>query len=277
CQVIATKIKKSTGIKWIADLRDPWVDAFWESNIQRIPFSQKIFENQEKKTFQSADFIITATDSFKNLFEKKYNLSNIETLTNGYDLTDFVQSKNLVSSNKFVISYTGSIAESQNPISFFKSISKIPIDLKSEVTVDLYGAVDPSVLETIDENNLNDIVSYKGYITHDKVIDVMHISNLLMLLIPENRGDIIPGKLFEYMASGNSIISFGPEGDASKIIHQNDFGRHFEFNEDCSQFLIDEITTWKRNQNLEKKVPPEKYSRQNLTMKLVSIMNKTIA
>ncbi len=277
-QVIANQINKKTGVKWIADFRDPWVDAFWEDSINRIPIFQKKFENQEKAVFDSADFFVTATNSFKELFTKKYNLSNIETITNGYDLNDFNKKPNAKYTpfHKFRISYTGSIAESQNPIKFFKSIKNLPSELKSDLIVDLYGAIDTSVIQAIDDHSLNEEVSYHGYISHDQVVEVMSSSNLLILLIPENRGDIIPGKLFEYMASGNTILSLGPRGDASKIILENNFGNHFDFDEDCSQFLIDEISKWKRNPKSQKKTPPKLYSRRNLTKRLACIMDNVL-
>ena len=276
-QVIATKLKKNTGIKWIADLRDPWVDAFWESQIKRISFSQKWIETQEKEALTNADHIITATNSFKSLFRKKYNISNITTLTNGYDLSDFGKANQLIETEKFTITYTGSIAESQNPKKFFQAIKFLPNSIRSHIEVNLYGAIDPAISNYLNELDIKDVVKFKGYISHKSVVDVMSNSHLLILLIPENRGDIIPGKLFEYMASGNTIISFGPNGDASEIINEHNFGRHFEFGEDCSDYILECFKNWKANPGFHRKTPPEKYSRVNLTKKLAMIMNNSLA
>lgn len=62
-----------------------------------------------------------------------------------------------------------------------------------------------------------------GYQTHDVALKHMQNSTvLLMTNFPqESSKGIIPGKIFEYLATGKTILSFGPkDADVEKILNE---------------------------------------------------------
>ena len=106
------------------------------------------------------------------------------------------------------------------------------------------------------------------------------MQNSVVLLITnfpkeESKG-IIPGKLFEYLATGKQILSFGPsKADVEKIIAETQTGKHFDFNADINAlkaYLLSEYEIWKQDTHREKTPNILSYSRKYLTQKLVNIL-----
>jgi glycosyltransferase involved in cell wall biosynthesis len=61
-----------------------------------------------------------------------------------------------------------------------------------------------------------------GYVAHSTAVDLMRTADLLFLpmhdLGPGHRASIVPGKAYEYIASGRPILAAVPDGDARDIL-----------------------------------------------------------
>jgi len=119
------------------------------------------------------------------------------------------------------------------------------------------------------ENYINNI----GYVPHNEALEYQKKAQLL-LLIEENSKEteyIIPGKLFEYMASKRPIIAIGPEAsDIEKILNQTGSGTYFRYDERATLRMhilhhFDAYIT--RKINVDSK-GLEAYSRKSLTQQL---------
>lgn len=81
---LAAKLKRATGVKWVADMRDPYTDAYayvWPSKIHWY-FSRIM----ERIIFRKADKLIVNTPEVRKLYLKR-NLvpeEKIEVITNGF-------------------------------------------------------------------------------------------------------------------------------------------------------------------------------------------------
>lgn len=272
-QLIGSGLKKELGIPWVADFRDPWLDAFWEKDFKKNALSLKYAEHQESITIKAADRIAITTPSFKKLFEHKFDLNNIGVVYNGYDEADF-EGKSKEENKQFRIVYTGSIASSQNPINLWEAIKGLSPELRSKLQVRLFGKLDQDVLESIRTSEIEDVILIGGYIAHSEVIDEMINADLLVLLIPEGRSDIIPGKLFEYLGSKNTILCLGPKGDAAQIIENCKAGSSFDFEESLSTYIQDKLVEKSLNKKDEiHHLNIENFSRENQTKKLATILD----
>ena len=275
-QLIARAVKKKTKLPWVADFRDPWVDAFWESGEKRLSFARKKNQSYEKSVFSEADHIVTTTESFAQNFKKKYASIAIDVITNGFDITDFekLEKKN---SQKFRIVYTGSIAPSQMPVNLFKALSSLPEQLKQQVVLDIFGVPNREVYSLLSRLKLTEIVQLLGYVDHKRIVMEMKNADLLLLLIPQGRGDIIPGKLFEYLATGNEILCLGPRGDSSDIIVESEQGVQFEFDKDISNWLHYKVQAYVDGNEWIQRHPNRDYSRTFLTNRLAKIFDRYVS
>jgi hypothetical protein len=97
-------------------------------------------------------------------------------------------------------------------------------------------------------------------------------ASILLLIIPEieNNKGILTGKLFEYLATGNTIINIGPkDGDAAAILKENAVS--ITLNPTEKQEIIDFIlnsTPSDSKMNFTK----SKFSRKNLTGEMANLI-----
>jgi hypothetical protein len=81
---IGKRLKEQYGLKWVADLRDPFTDAYAWQFPGKLHW--KFARRMEKKIFSQADELIMNTNAARNLFVKRgiNKPEAIVTITNGY-------------------------------------------------------------------------------------------------------------------------------------------------------------------------------------------------
>ncbi|MGD9899303.1 MAG: hypothetical protein AB7T22_09275 [Calditrichaceae bacterium] len=273
-QLIARRLAKKSGLRWISDYRDPWVDAFWQSDLTRIKYARNRDIKMEKETLGAADDIVTISPSLIELFSNKA-ANNYHLISNGYDPDDFdtIEKKQ---AGKFRIKYFGHLGKDQNIHNFFKSLASFDTEILNQMEISFVGSVHKEIEITVADLKLDSYINFHPYISHDKMIAQMINSDLLILVIPdipENKG-IVTGKIFEYMASGNYIIGIGPvNGDAALILEQTRSGKMYAHNQSLDDVLLSCFQNWKNGRlNEADKIETSKYSRKQLSKKLAEIL-----
>lgn len=247
-QLIGYQLKCRTGIRWIADLRDPWTDIYYYRLLNHSRISQMIDHTYEQKTLEHADVVLTVSPSLKELFQRKYpNLSGEKffVIPNGFDPADFKESRIEENHKKFIISYTGSMSLEYNPQSFLSVLSGLLEDaIIKDIEINFYGNVHQKIRQFISGSPIKDHTRFIPRIPHDEIIHRQLSSHVLLLIIPDvdHAEGILTGKLFEYLATGNRIICLGPKhGDAARIIEDCEAGATFERTDERTirTYLID--------------------------------------
>ncbi|MBC8486957.1 MAG: glycosyltransferase family 4 protein [Bacteroidetes bacterium] len=279
--LIARKLAKWSGIKWVADFRDPWTDIYHYSDVKRSPWSLNRDKDKEKEIITSAGKIITVSQNVAELLNEKIpNPREIRIIPNGYDKSDFYNLEEEPAFDKFTIAYAGKINIQQNPSNLWKilgSMARENLTSTANFQILLMGNITDEVIAEIKQNNLEKHLKNLGYVDHKTSLKNLKKSHVLLLLIPntgKNKG-IVTGKLFEYIAIEKFILGIGPkDGDAAEILAQTNTGRMFAFNEirDIRKEIDRQYKNWQRG--LTQKVSKEeirKYSRQNQTLALSNI------
>jgi glycosyltransferase involved in cell wall biosynthesis len=269
-QLIGLELKNTFNLKWIADLRDPWTDIYYNKELYRTKWAEKIDRQLEKKCLESADHIIVVSDSIARLFNKRYNgiNSKISIIPNGYDEADF-QNK-VASETKYnYISYIGNLGPSYPINNFLIEFNEFS-SKNPKWRLRFVGNVFEDVKNQILNSDLSERVEFISYVEHKKAIDFMIESKALLLIIPnseENKG-ILTGKLFEYLAAKKPIIFIGPEdGDAAKILsNTSKVLINNQKNMHSLQGFLEHVNQETNKYNFEK------FSRKQLTKEIVSLI-----
>lgn len=277
-QLGAKKLASKSGIKWIADFRDPWTDGFWQKDLNKSAISKKIDLSFEKKVLKSADAIIAVGNSMIDLFKDKVD-NNYHIIQNGYDESDF---KDVVKSDsdKFRIKHSGSVRKMQNPVNLFPAIRNL-LDSKKiskdKLLIEFFGSVHPDIKAEVEKFNLEDVFEFKSYVPHTESVKNIVNSEILLLFIPntpDNKG-IITGKIFEYLRTKNTILGLGPtDGDAADILNKTGCGKMFTYTDNLESYIEEKYNAWLTNEDIkiDDKVI-EDYSREAGTKRLASLMN----
>ena len=280
-QLIGLILKKKFSLPWIADMRDPWTDIYYYKKMLHTPFAKSKDKKYERQVLENSDKVIVVSDSIKNSFLGKSNeikSEKISVIPNGYDEKDF-ENKTKKPEKEFTITYTGTIAESYSPYTFFSAIgSLIKNNPGSDIKFRFIGSMPKGMFEYLQIQPWKNNFEFIPYSPHDKVIDYMLASSVLYLAIPQAAGNkgILTGKLFEYLASRKPVIGTGPaDGDAAIIINSCSAGKMFETSDEkgISNYLQSLLDEWKKNKNpaIESETY-KKYSRKSLAGQFAQII-----
>lgn len=280
--------KKFPELKWIADFRDPWTEISYYKHLKLTNRSDKKHRFLESEVFKNAD--ITLATSYTDAENFRKNGANAFCITNGFDETDSntqtLQPSNpqtLTPSNpqtKFTLSYIGVLEQLRNPENLWNALDnlvKTNADFAENFRLKFAGRIDDKILNTIENSRLNNNVLNLGYLSHDKAVSEMSGSDLLLMTNFPNKSSkgIIPGKIFEYLATGKLIISFGPDhADVAKILDETKAGKHFSYNDskEIEDFILEKFELWKNGNLSENTQNIEQFSRKNLTKQLSELL-----
>lgn len=280
--------KKLPNLKWIADFRDPWTEISYYKHLKLTKSSDQKHRQLESAVFKNAD--ITLATSYTDAENFRKNGANAVCITNGFDedvkmlnredVKPSFEAQQLNNSTQFTLSYIGVLEQLRNPNNLWKALDelvKTNSDFAEKFSLKFAGRIDDKILHEIESSGLKKHISNLGYLSHDKAIEEMAKSSLLLITNFPNESSkgIIPGKIFEYLATGKQIISFGPDdADVSKILMETKAGKHFGYNdsESIKRFILEKFELWKNGNLSDNTQNIEQFSRKNLTGKLAEIL-----
>ena len=276
--LIGLRLKeKFPSLRWIADFRDPWTTIGYHSQLRLTKRSARKHLAMECTVLQTADTLIVTSPSTQIEFQAKTSRS-IEVITNGYDDDFPTQTPSL--SPYFLLSHIGSLLSERNPEPLWQVLSEMTKeqpDFRRDLRLCLAGKVSDEVLTSLQKWQLTDYLDLKGYISHTEAIALQRQSQLLLLLEinhPKTEG-IIPGKLFEYMASQRPILALGyKQWDVKDIIAQTQTGITLSLTDTQAirEALTHYYTLYKSQQLHTHPTSLEAYHRKNLTKRLSEVI-----
>lgn len=287
-QLIGLELKRMFNLHWLADLRDPWTEIYYNQELFRTSFAKKKDYNLEQLCLKNADKIVVVSEDIKRHFgaNRKEILEKIHVIPNGFDEADFlkVKSEELRVKSEMengklrdesfkykMISYVGNLGEQYPVQGFLEAFSEI-VKKDSDWKLNFVGNCHNGVKTLVEKLNLSKSVVFVPYVNHSEAIDFMIKARILLLIIPEieNNKGILTGKLFEYLATGNPILNIGPkDGDAAAILKENAVSVTFnpEETKEIIDFILNSIPT-----NTPSNLSEHKFSRRNLTGKMARLI-----
>ncbi|WP_223284588.1 glycosyltransferase [Hymenobacter qilianensis] len=91
-QLIGLELKKRYGLRWIADMRDPWTDIYYYKELNHTPPARWLDAWYERQVLEQADEVLVTSPDTKRLFlgkSPRLAASKFHVLPNGYDESDF--------------------------------------------------------------------------------------------------------------------------------------------------------------------------------------------
>lgn len=201
--LVASRLHSKTGIPWVADFRDPWLD----------PYAEK--PQSYQKINRGASILVGASEPISKFLEATYSKKAI-TITNGFDETDYQEGVPLLP--KFTITCTGSIGPKQIWTRLFEALKELRNE--AEISLDnfevrFFGGNSLNLLPPLVKNyHLEDIVRVHGSIPFKESIRKQKETTVLLLLVGANilARHIYPGKIFEYLGANRPILAIALKG-----------------------------------------------------------------
>ena len=280
---IAYKIKKETGLPWIADFQDPWTQIDYFEKFMLTPFARNKHKNQEQEVLKAADKVVMVSKSWQEDLAELGG-REVEYIPFGFDEDDF---KNVapLQSNKFIISHFGTLGLDRNPQQLWKILAEIANEnpeFKNDLQIALAGSIDYTIFEEIENHGLKDNLLNLKQLTKDKVMQWMLSSGMLLLLLNKGFGEYntkgrIPAKLFEYIGSGKPILTLGGTySDVAQILKETNTGLTYTYEDTTAlkQAVLQYYNAWKNKQPMFHPQGTEAYNFRALTGKMAALLNQ---
>ncbi len=284
--IIGMKLASETGLPWIADFRDPWTRIFYFKHLSMTAATEKWHHEMEKKVLDEATRVVAVSPLVQKEFQEMTE-TPVELITNGFDECDFEGACEEAfggPEKDFVITHTGLFAADGNPTTLWEVLAeKCAADetFARALKIRLIGKTDVQILEAIKSAGLEGNLENLGYQPHSKAIEEQRNASVLILPLrkePEYKA-VLPGKLFEYLASCRPILGIGqPDGAMAMILDQTRTGTVLDWNDkkELARFID---SCWEKHLHGALKTDGAdlaRFTRRNLTKRMTELFDSVI-
>jgi glycosyltransferase involved in cell wall biosynthesis len=226
--LIAAVINRVTGIPWVADFRDPWI----EDGIHPKPGSRRfrVESALERHVVERADVVTATTAHLRGDFLRRYPHlppDKVVTLTNGYDEEDFEGLGGGGAPERFEIMHAGLVnREFRDPRPLLRAVAGLIAEgalPRQDVRVSFLGIApwlrSAEFTHDVQALGLQDVVALVPRVPHREALAVQdRAAALLLLQASDDTTSMIPAKAFEYLRLGLPIIALAYEGATSDVL-----------------------------------------------------------
>ena len=286
--IIGMKLSKATGLPWIADFRDPWTKIFYFKHLSMTRLTERWHKRMEKKVLDNAAAVVAVSPLVQQEFQKMTQ-TPVELITNGYDECDFAAERCVEADGgpdrDFVITHTGLFAADGDPTVLWKVLAekcRKDENFRKHLKIKLIGKTDEKIKDSLKEAGLEGCLIDMGYQPHSVAVEEQRKASMLILPLrkePEYKA-VLPGKLFEYLASWRPVLGIGqPDGAMSMILNTTKTGVVFDW-EDRSSLKRFVDLCWERHLKGELTVEDaelKQFKRVELTRRMAELFDRTSA
>jgi len=278
--LIALGVKERIGIPWLADFRDPWTKIDFYDQLMLTALADRHHRKLEQKVLKAADCIVTVSRNWAKDFAG-LGAPHTKVITNGFDPEDFPE-VNHEKPATFLLTHIGSLNRDRNPEFLWKVLGEKAgndENFRKLLRIRFIGKTDFSVFESLERHGLSACSEKTDYVPHDEALRLSAGSAVLLLLINDtpNSLGIIPGKVFEYLATRRPILCIGPlAGDSAHIVTETNSGHVVNFGDEpgLSTAIGELFSRYLNNEQPQSIAAIEQYSRKQLTGDIAHLLDE---
>jgi glycosyltransferase involved in cell wall biosynthesis len=222
--LVGAAVRRVTGTRWIADLRDPLVaNQHRRDDTAAARARQAANEQVARLVARNADAISCVSEAIADEMRGLHPSGVVRTIANGCDFDDFAGLE-YRRAERFRITHAGSFFGKRDPRPFLQAFH----DANLDAVVRFAGDFRSSDREWAETLGLGERLELVGYLPRAESLRLQRDSEALLLLIPEAGGrgkGVLSGKVFEYIAAGRPILAVvPPDGAAAELVRETGSG-----------------------------------------------------
>jgi glycosyltransferase involved in cell wall biosynthesis len=221
-----------TGRPWVAELRDGWYRwnraIFPDYPLWRGPLEQWL----EGQVVRRATRVVCVTDRMAEAFRSQYSdlpAEHFSVVPNGFDPRARAESQPGSDGCGFTVVHAGALYYGRSIRPFVQAARQL-IDQDAAFArafrLDLLGSLDQTALAELEGLDASRVRRW-GQLDHPSTLARERAADLLLLVANTTPGAeaTVPGKLFEYLASGRPVLAIAPrESSTADVLAQTGGG-----------------------------------------------------
>lgn len=227
--ILGWLLRRTTGVRWVAEFRDPWVDSPHKPAILRSRAGDRINRWLERRCLEAATEVIAVAERTREVLQRKRS-GPVHLVRNGVDRLEIPPSPTIGDTVRIV--YAGSLDDLRDPRPFLHGLARMMSrkpDPNPEVRVEFYGQCQwyagRPLEEWAQEAGVDGAVAVRGLVPHDRIPQILADAHVLLLLA---RGQPlqVPNKVYEYLGAGRPILAYSEaDGETATLLAAH--GGHF--------------------------------------------------
>jgi glycosyltransferase involved in cell wall biosynthesis len=281
--LMGLRLKVSSGLPWLVDLRDPWTTIYYNAILNRSKKTIAQDQALENAVIREADALLVASPGLRNEFSGRAH--DITFIPNGYDEQDFLHLP-IPSTESFTLAYVGNLKSVQNMPGLWKAMQELAEEVpgfNASFRLSITGNIADQIQQAITAAGIERMVELKPFVPHREAIEAMHHAHVLLLPVPNEQGNqsILTGKIFEYLATRRPILSIGPkDGNAAQILAECEKDPMLDYHDKAGikQQLLHYFEEYQSHASpmVTGNQGYLNYSRKGNTEKLVAVLNRLL-
>ncbi|WOE75265.1 glycosyltransferase [Alterisphingorhabdus coralli] len=244
--IAAAKIKAVTGLPWISEQRDVWINNPYTSHH----WLTEIFNTRlARRILPAANAFVGVTRSAVGELQQHFD-APVCLAYNGFDRQDFVPETDSVEAptaydpERLTLIHAGVIyAGHRDPRPLFAAIALLPREQAAKIRVLFFHDEYDYVTQLAKEHDVLGSVEFRALVPREEILALERRVDVLIICRSHEAktAGVIPGKLFEYIGARRPMLAMGSErGETVEIIRDHGFG----LASNDPQAIADQLLQW---------------------------------
>jgi glycosyltransferase involved in cell wall biosynthesis len=220
------RLRRGTAL--VLDYRDEWSTT---SSAYEMSGSARASALLERITLRAAHAVTTATEEFRQALLARFSFlipERVVAIPNGYDTEDFPASLPEPSTERFVLTYSGTVFRLTSAAGFMQGLRLLherEPELARLLEVRFVGRIVDTEQHHFEGSEALG-VRRLGYVPHEHAIAHLAESHEALCILDEVNGveRIYPAKIFEIMRIGRPCLALTPEGALARLVREHRLG-----------------------------------------------------
>lgn len=229
--MLAPLARARPGVAVILDYRDEWSTYRTMYEMMGSRLGSLVGDSLEAGLLRSAHAVTTATEEFRDNLLRQFRFldpARVTFIPNGFDPEDFPAELAQPPSDRFVITYAGTIFKLTSATGLLAGVRLLherEPALAKLLDIRFIGRIVDTELAAFDGSE--DLgVRRLGYHPHASVVGELAASHLVLCILDDvpNVERIYPAKIFELMFLGRPILTLAPDGALTRLVTRHQLG-----------------------------------------------------
>jgi glycosyltransferase involved in cell wall biosynthesis len=228
--LLAPLARLAPGTAVVLDYRDEW--STWRTTYENSSRAAALVGAPlERALLHMAHAVTTATEAFRQNLLAQFPFldpGRVRAIPNGFDPDDYPAELPAPPTDRFVITYAGTIFKLTSARGLLGAVRRLHRDapeLAKYLNVRFLGRIVDAELDAFEGSEALG-VERLGYVEHARVTSELAASHLVLCLLDDVPGAerIYPAKIFELMHLGRPTLTLAPPGELADLVRSQRMG-----------------------------------------------------
>lgn len=234
--LLALWVARRHGLPWVADFRDPWTLCAVRESPRPWP-TRRLNARVEAHLLRHADAVVYTANGTTAKYQRAFPdvARRMHTIENGFDSQAFDDRVYVTPSARAVspastldVTFFGAFRDLSpaEPVleCLMRAHEKDPQRAR-RIRLHTYGAPSRRERRRLELSGMAHSVVFHDAVPHGQALGVMRKADVLLLSTHHMRDEIIPAKLWDYLAAGRPVLSLCRNVDVDRVLRSTGAGK----------------------------------------------------